>query len=193
MSHNMAAVETLCSKGILLNQGSIEYKGNTDEIIKKYNKKTLVTLNEKFVNQEVHKVKPYISQALICNIENKIKTIFSSQEDILISLELGNLNYQINLVATIVVRDERGNFIIHTTDEYSNQKFETNHRTCKIPKNVLNEGQYFVTLAIGSRLGELYEKIEDILSFSVHYNGIMKGRETKLKGLISPEIVLWKE
>jgi lipopolysaccharide transport system ATP-binding protein len=37
VSHSMAAVQQLCSKGILLNQGEIEFIGDVDELADKYN------------------------------------------------------------------------------------------------------------------------------------------------------------
>ena len=36
VSHNMEAVQSLCSKGILLSKGNVEYDGNIVEVIKKY-------------------------------------------------------------------------------------------------------------------------------------------------------------
>lgn len=45
VSHNMMSIQQLCSRTILLGEGSIHYDGNTDNAIDKYNNRNLNNLN----------------------------------------------------------------------------------------------------------------------------------------------------
>jgi len=45
VSHNMAAIKNLCSRGILLKDGKIEVDGSVDEAVSKYNKNNLIDFN----------------------------------------------------------------------------------------------------------------------------------------------------
>jgi len=44
VSHNMASIKSLCNNGILLDQGKIEYSGDVDSVIDRYNQKTEMNL-----------------------------------------------------------------------------------------------------------------------------------------------------
>jgi lipopolysaccharide transport system ATP-binding protein len=60
VSHNMAAMQSLCSRSILLNRGSIEFQGETREIIGKYLKGeiTQTSLGEVPLNYPRNKYNP---------------------------------------------------------------------------------------------------------------------------------------
>mgnify|MGYP000665054673 CR=1 FL=1 len=58
VSHNMAAVKTLCSKGILLNQGKIETKGLIDDVTEKYFEKSIDEEISSYKNNNLDLNKP---------------------------------------------------------------------------------------------------------------------------------------
>jgi lipopolysaccharide transport system ATP-binding protein len=52
VSHNMAAVETLCNKGLMLESGNLTFSGNVTNTINFYKNSNINFLNKKNFNQE---------------------------------------------------------------------------------------------------------------------------------------------
>ena len=97
VSHNMAAVRSLCSKGVLLENGQIVYQGNTDDTINLYlNKESLkesdnikdriawkkhtITIDDIEINNSVKSFSTIASNQKELNVKIKGYT----QEDILV-------------------------------------------------------------------------------------------------------------
>src|SRR5690606_20210002 len=85
VSHNMAAVKTLCRKGILLENGSIAMEGDINQTVERYfdyntggsfNKHLFIPKDSYFLNK--------------IEIKSSIKNIFESEDDLTFEIELND-------------------------------------------------------------------------------------------------------
>lgn len=88
VSHNMAAVRSLCTRGIMLKNGSIEYIGSIKEALDRYLKNKDNTNNEKIIdNIKWTKNTLRITSCIINNTEEVFSVIKSNQKEISICIE----------------------------------------------------------------------------------------------------------
>ena len=88
VSHNMAAVRSLCTRGIMLKNGSIEYIGSIQEALDRYLKNKDNTNNEKIIdNIKWTKNTLRITSCIINNTEEVFSVIKSNQKEISICIE----------------------------------------------------------------------------------------------------------
>lgn len=99
VSHNLAAVETLCSRAILLKQGSLDMEGPTDEVLKRYRSLFAVDNTNRFVstpgrNEDVYfksitlslqGKQPYYKLNLACEIASNRK-----HKDVFMAFDITN-------------------------------------------------------------------------------------------------------
>lgn len=182
VSHNMAAISALCVNSIILSNGVIKYLGNVNDGIEHYNSIS-INRNNEYLSSKISS-KPFIKSA---KIDQSI--------DLVIKVSIENEHNHKNLVTTVLIRNSNGEIIFHSTDETINAinyVTQIGHRLIRIPQNLLNSNEYFITLALGNRYGELFEKLDDILSFKLSYEGKLSKKGLRWKGIISPDIVKWQ-
>jgi len=118
VSHNMAAVSQLCSKGILLQNGIIALHADIDETIDKY---LINTASQSFyipnVNDKLHK-DAYFKEIRICSNDGKDNTNFLVNDPISISftIKINKNGEKYNLFCMIL--DHRLNRVFAAESEY---------------------------------------------------------------------------
>lgn len=88
VSHNMPAIRSLCSKGIVLENGNIVFYGNTDDAINLYLKGNNTSKNENIINRiqwSSEEIK--ITNIKINNTDKTYSTIKSRQKTLSIEIE----------------------------------------------------------------------------------------------------------
>jgi lipopolysaccharide transport system ATP-binding protein len=160
VSHNMAAVRNLCTKGIVLQHGNIIYEGNSDESINYYLKNTfnqaLIPLENR--NDRKGNQKLTINNIYIKNNDGIIVPELSSGEGYKIIFEFQKnqpidpkqltlvvqfKNDQDEIVTTIAT-DEQGTIFNEINDK---GYFQIN-----IPKLQFREGRYLIHYMISEKL-----------------------------------------
>jgi len=158
VSHNMAAIESLCSKVIMISEGKISELGSPHEIIQKY----LNTVNQSedmpLIERKDRKGLGMIKLIEITFRNKNHSNSYTLGDDININLKIINLySYAINIRVALTI-----NTIINNINEQmliscdSNLKGETfkvpgdSEITfiCKVFAPPLNYGNYFVNVAI---------------------------------------------
>jgi len=174
VSHNMAAVASLCTKACLIENGKLEFIGNTPDCIKKYMKSVevnssskLVDRNDRSGNQKLS----YIDANLIDRNQNVINTIACGDELILKaklkinSLEVYKVYFQVNIV------DNLGRVLLLCSTAILNKNYDMINSdgtmTCKIPNLQLAPGQYSVFLSVKEMRTVKMDWIENALQFTV--------------------------
>src|SRR5690554_3180641 len=75
VSHDLAAVRKLCTRGVLLEHGEIIYKGDTQKVLDKYNQRSVA--NKDFINSSWNKELDYdIKSIKIVNNRNILENVF---------------------------------------------------------------------------------------------------------------------
>lgn len=170
VSHNMGAVETLCTNGVLIENGTIHYIGSAKNTIETYLAR----------NTNRNKNRPILDGIKYCHPLLKIDSICINEERINdITLISNTLNIKIKGTSTLIKKLSLG---IHLLDKkgtklctFSNQFFEndvilTNNqiiidRDILLPKNITN-GEYFLNLFLYEHNIAFYFQIEEFITIT---------------------------
>jgi lipopolysaccharide transport system ATP-binding protein len=150
VSHNMAMISNLCKKGIMLDCGQLEYNGQISEAILHYYQKQneqsvrvgklFESDNAALIGGELIGLRPTsditIHDELIIRMRYKLKKSIAG-------ICVPNFHFSTSNGATVFVSSADG-VTIMSSGEYI--------ADCKIPSNLLNEGAYFVGLALTTYL-----------------------------------------
>jgi lipopolysaccharide transport system ATP-binding protein len=189
VSHNMASVQSLCSRGMLLSNGFLKAEGEISSIISEY-----MTLNATHSNAHYKNLQSNInniveiSEAKILNNGIQNNQLMSGQDMTFI------VNYKshtkgLKCALHIGIYNHIGDKILHLGSVYGGfDTFETNNEgeiICTVPKLPLVAGKYTVNLSLHVN-SQPYHRIKEALSFLVeggdfYGNGkIPEPRESKI-------------
>lgn len=205
VSHNMAAINQLCNKSILLKNGLVAMNGLTSKIVDDYLKSDLLT--EAYVN---------LSETITAGIGNKKVSfvdvylkkhgrpdstrLFSLGDDmhIYIHLQFKNPN-QSQVRTSIELKTVDGIKIANMIDEDSHFQVSASAENTALYRITLNDlrlypGTYYLSLYCGDTSStEIYDYREDCISFEIIDGGKLTSRYLpKSAGLffLTPE---WKK
>ncbi len=179
VSHNMAAVRSLCSKGVLLENGQIVYQGNTDDTINLYlNKESLkesdnikdriawkkhtITIDDIEINNSVKSFSTIASNQKELNVKIKGYT----QEDILVDTILTFKNMDEVPMASLAEGHCKGKM-----QAIKSGKFELGYNI-QLPR-ILGNGNYIIDLYLHHPMVEWFMKAPHCAE--IHIDGYQEG------------------
>lgn len=179
VSHNMAAVRSLCSKGVLLENGQIVYQGNTEDTINLYlNKESLkesdnikdriawkkhtITIDDIEINNSVKSFSTIASNQKELNVKIKGYT----QEDILVDTILTFKNMDEVPMASLAEGHCKGKM-----QAIKSGKFELGYNI-QLPK-ILSNGDYIIDLYLHHPMVEWFMKAPHCAE--IHIDGYQEG------------------
>ncbi|WP_435415248.1 ABC transporter ATP-binding protein [Polaribacter aestuariivivens] len=180
VSHNMAAVKSLCNRGVVLDNGKSLFTGDIDSAVNFYLK------NAK--SSQIYMVKTpsklnYVSDVFITDINDNL---------IVKPLKKGNeyfLNFKFDLkevkslkfgTTLISVMNEP---IISFPFEEEFKKAGKYHLKIKLPTAILKGGSYFIEAALWNP-GEVYDNSDEYISFELVGNSKLEKSGEKIKGIV---------
>jgi lipopolysaccharide transport system ATP-binding protein len=196
VSHNMAAVKTLCSRAVLLRDGRLERAGAVGEIISAYLEAGRDNANERewpdpssapgneHIRMECVRVTPPQGESEI--------TIDTGAD-----IEIGFHNAQagINLDCTVYLVNNDGLILFESghlisTDE---DALRGSYRVFgQLPPHLLNAGRYYLSVLFGKDQRYPLFRLEEAASFSVENNSTGRGHNMSVTpGVIRP-LLSWK-
>ena len=152
VSHNMGAIESLCSKGILLENGTCCFQGSIDTCIKTYLTDKSVKLGP--TNQVVNiKLNSEVQILEFCFDKNVVKTFDDVSFKLVIKSEVKNLYSGIALLF-YSKRQERVAIVDIRSEEFTENSLKSNVLTVagKVFSLPFIEGDYEIGLYISSNL-----------------------------------------
>jgi len=198
VSHNMAAVQNLCSRLIIVNNGSLNYDGNVEEGIKRY-------LNSNEINSSLHNVRKFVET----NDDEVFKFLgfdiyqddsndynFLSDKDIKISFnylvkeEVKGLRVGFDLIdmssEVVLFRS----FNDDTSDEIVTTPKGNYTSNSIIPSNFLKEGIYAIKFSIGIHSVRWLVHSNDltVTFFITNTKGVNKAYLDQRPGIIMPQL-----
>lgn len=190
VSHNMASVKSLCSRAILLENGTVTYEGKVIDVIKYY-QDNLVEDNMSFKEWSGDN-RPGNEFLKINNI--RVEPINGGGIDV----ESGiNLTYEFEhfkentlLSSTVELSTIEEVVVFHAGCQITpnkDSKYGTYQVKLEIPANLLNCGKYKLRLIFGENSKYLLYQITDILFFEIE-NSTNKLNSLKLPGIIKPKL-----
>ena len=190
VSHNMAAVKSLCNAGVLLENGQLTYSGNSDECINNYLKDGhedgagIRFFGNEYEN-ETFKLNSISAKNENRNINNPINEKYPIE--ILINIDF----YKEGLFhITFHLYNELGEAMFSFYDKENTAKIEkgNNKLKCLIPADFFQSGNFSLAIFIVKDKREAIFVEKDIFRFSVvdaeRELGIYMGREP---GYIKPQ------
>lgn len=175
VSHNMAAVENLCSKAALIHQGTLKRIGDVKPVITEYLSRTHLqtTATTELVDHPYRR--PGAQRLLTCieltDAEGKSKTCFSTGEPISFKLTISTPTTIRNLQIGIGVDSQLGARIFSVATYLSDCQFDAQPGetcfNCTIDSLPLVPGNYSLSLSAGPPNQLLLDQIEEAVSFEV--------------------------
>ena len=178
VSHNMGAIQQLCSRVVMLNEGKIAFNDLTGVVVGKY-----LTMG---LTQQGERLWPEISQApgndsarlrgvRVLDQNKRICTSFDVRDPVLVEMDywvLRDLDY---LDASFYLYSERGEIILCSIDDSQDTPSGERRRpagfyrsTCHIPADFLNNGQVYVQAALtGAGNHQAHTIQKDAISFTI--------------------------
>lgn len=170
VSHNMFSVKSLCTSVILLDNGAIKKRGNTDLLIADYLGHN-VGKGLNLINQIIKISNDLLIKKMVWkNHEKEHSAPIIRDLPIVFEIEYDAKSNHKNVYFVILIKDVQGNVIINT-NTFGMELFKKGNENLRMtfPTNYLNDGQYFVDIYILKKV----DKIEclfyqaDILTFDV--------------------------
>lgn len=188
VSHNMTAVKELCSQGILLNQGLLDYQGHILDTIMEYQK------NSQKQSSYLHtgSIETALGNENIRVLEFSVRSLNDGFLDIdsgaKVKLRFFNFKEDINLDTTFELRTYEESVVFHTgalvTTNKDSKKAEYTVEF-EIEPNLLNSGNYYFKIIFGQDQRIPLYTCDEIVGFEVE-NVKIGTNITQMPGIIRP-------
>ncbi|NES94970.1 MAG: ABC transporter ATP-binding protein [Desertifilum sp. SIO1I2] len=184
VSHSMAAIEQLCNKAILLEQGEIKKQGSTETVISSYISKyaslekrsqfDLLEFKRNYPQLYGHEFSgyPLIAAAFILNANDQEIGFVKWNEPFKIRLLVRGNQSSEALNIAITIKDLKGNFVFvsHSTDDQLLVKvgYGTEAEvTCLVDPNILMPGSYTLDIWVGNDSWKWLDFLQEVLIFQI--------------------------
>jgi lipopolysaccharide transport system ATP-binding protein len=176
VSHNMGAVQNLCSRVLWLNGGSIVQQGEPTRVINDYLRTTLTTMSQQTWNDPATAPgndRVRMHRAAVFPAGGAMQDHVTVRTPLRVEFEYWNLVPGAQLNLNVIVRTEEGYPIFSTSSardpEWHNKPFPAGlfRSSFDIPADLFNDGVHRVQLDIRRNQKELLFHSDDILVFDV--------------------------
>ncbi|MCW3160384.1 ABC transporter ATP-binding protein [Chryseobacterium oryctis] len=170
VSHNMTAVKELCSKGILLSQGTLAYEGNMLNTIIEYQKNSTTATSYHYngnINDALGNEKIRVKEFSVNPIQGNLIDIESG---VRVKLVFENYFPNINLDTTFELKNYEELIIFHVgklITENNDSKIGEYIVEFDIPAGLLNAGNYYFKLIFGRNQTEVLFAMDNFIGFEV--------------------------
>ena len=173
VSHNMAAVKSLCTRGIVLESGMVVFEGNQDESVDYYLKQKAgidgVGTRRVFNQQEFSQNNDFeLMEFGIRAKEKTYETPISREDELLVSIRLKKHTIE-NVNFAVIFKDESGNILFTANNNHSSIKIDQKGSidvTMLIPKYFFNEGNFYIDLNVIKNRNRVFNE-NDIINFTI--------------------------
>ena len=199
VSHNMAAVKSICRRGIILVNGEIKYNSEIEECVATYLKGNNTLTNHKYWN-DLTEIKNDDFELFEIGIKAKNKNyedIIRIDEPIKFTANFRKKNSNKRIDITLHFKDEQGNKIFSTSTGSINENYDNscgNYITSIVfPADFFNWGNLYIDLYIVEDLKRATLVINDIIAFTLSNKEIELGRWMgREPGAIKPSFI-WEQ
>jgi ABC-type polysaccharide/polyol phosphate transport system, ATPase component len=175
VSHNMAAVQKLCSRCILLDSGRVKMDGDVNAVINAYLNMGVQRSGERIWDIKDAPGDDVVRLAHVKMLDrtNNVRDEFAIREPIAVEIEYAVLkpNYPINTMCYFV--DEAGSTKFVSIDNLDSpwsdisRPVGTYRCTCHVPEDLLNEGTVKIHVVVTTSPSNPHVIVHDVLVFKV--------------------------
>ncbi len=186
VSHNLAAVKTLCNRSVLMSQGTVKEIGETNSIVTQY-----VKLNAEHMTQRIEykgeEAAPGNDKIKVLRAE-VTPDVISVDDTITISFELLNLTHFKKLKVAFDLVNANEQIVFSTAADITIEEKAVGTAKCSIPGNFLNDDIYSVWFYMFTDEMTHLLLLKDMLNFEI----IDKSRDYaylgKINGVVRPTL-----
>jgi lipopolysaccharide transport system ATP-binding protein len=186
VSHNMGAIRSLCTKGLLMTNGQMEFMGDIDTIVTRYMKNQLAKSRIDFAPEDKNVSNDHVSISSIEILNNAGDGMFNITENL--PIRIAGINHKMNKPVNfnLFINSDEGVNIFATCSmpqEINNGRFEA---VVTIPANFLNDNGYFADLMVVENGSLVRLHCKDILMIEGKEPQREEGWQGKFPGLVRP-------
>jgi len=191
VSHNMAAVKSLCTRAIVLEHGKTVFEGATDEAVDFYLKNSTITLQDNIKELESREG---LGQVKLTKIEVVDESLITTGAELKIKLNFETTSGVIPTRFGLTLSHFNEVKILNVNTALSNNDIDFSKKeiTCSIPNLPLVEGEYWVSIVVLSVHGmeDYIEKAKKLVVHPTDFFG--NGKTANLNsGLIAVKHEWW--
>jgi lipopolysaccharide transport system ATP-binding protein len=188
VSHNMAAVKSLCTRGIVLRNGSVFFQGTVDHAVEKYLNGDSESLNHKKFGNDFDFPQLKLNEISINPKGLTSDEVLNEYHELEFHTNLEIKSQPERLHLTYVLKDSNGEALFTFSSAGTAQlRNGMNELICSFPKGFLNIGNYYLDLYIIEDAKKTLIHEPDIMAFTIQEGprplGGWMGREP---GFIKP-------
>lgn len=202
VSHNMAAVKTLCTSAVLMDKGKVVLRGDVESITSAYMKSQVGDgiIDRAFVRWNADEAPSshtfVLDSVRMMNKSGDITGNFYTNEPVRIQIDYKVLRSIEGSRVLVTLMDSQGVVVFlstNQTEEVGEKTPGTYVTTCVIPENILNRGTYYISVRIGKpNVSDVAVVAENAVTFHtilMGNNGSIS--QTEWPGVIAPKLG-WK-
>ena len=170
VSHNMQAINALCTKAIWLHQGKIKAQGETQSVVNQYlNFSHVQQLKQSWPTVEEAPGNDYIKVLSVEVIPSLIEPLapIDIRTPLTVRFRFFNGFDQSNLVTGLILYTISGDCIFDVATKPAAYKKGFIEGECQIPGNFLNDGSYYFSISFVRNTTQRILFFEQCLSFDV--------------------------
>ena len=173
VSHNMAAIKSLCNTGIVLENGLIVQNGNVNSILDYYNFEN----NDKIFKKNWNLTDaPGNDFAKILGVQLHHKNDLTIENEFEIEVEFVNLKAQQSLNVSISLFDVNNSYVLSSPNlDRKPLKPGVFKSICTVPANFLNSVSYSVSVLLIGENFELIVQLDSVIRFEMLELGYNRG------------------
>lgn len=190
VSHNLLAVKSLCTTGLLMENGKILKTGGVNEIADLYLSKS----NE--LIKSTAKIEHESNEIIVHSVSasnNGTDGNFNINDDLTFNISITSKRFVETININIFINTIEGTNIFATCSPADEQKIGTYNYQCVIPKDTLNDIFYSIDLMVVESGPKIIFDLKNILTIE----GIEVRRDgawlDKFPGLIRPQYYKWNK
>lgn len=172
VSHNMAAIRNLCTRGILLDKGNIVYEGSQNQVVEHYlaknNKMSTSSYNSKKVSKNIITTIDIVDQNL------NMQSVFGFNQSVCFLVKGTVSNYKSKKAALGFRVKNKDGHVIFSSERFISE-FEVFDETfeilIKLPKSRLLPNIYFLTVGYHEPNQQVFSSLIDVVSFEIEETG----------------------
>ena len=169
VSHNMAAVKSFCTTGLVLRNGSIIFEGNAVNAVTNYLSGDSESLNHKKFGEEYDFNEFKLNEIYINPKDKTAEESLDEDQEIEFNTKINIKENAGRLHITYVLKDDNGDALFTFSNAGSDIKLVDgeNNLKCIFPKGFLNTGNYFMDFYIIEDSKKTLFNESDIMNFTI--------------------------
>ncbi len=167
VSHNMASVANLCTKGLVMSNGAMEFSGTVNDAIQYYMRKSIVN-GYHYVNQKNSKT-DRINEVRIIRIDDAESKAFSFEDEVELRMHINHRSKVSGTHIGFAILDKWHQKIFTDTLRLSDEKLQqvNSELSIKIPSRLLLAGVYYVDVALFVPRMNNFDYVSDACTFEI--------------------------